>query len=509
MLWARSMPFLLWAIYSSTLLTGSSGSNGNDVNLICVNDYRVTVTCTLEVNASHSSTENATYSVEFFSKLEGSMFTCAFKKVMDSYKCTLDVDETFSDVDCYGVTLRHNLAGQLQSTVYEDCYEPELNIQPFPPQDLTVTSASQQYLFTWAGSKYKVYTDYNVLHHELWFYKKENPSMTRTVLHTDAASFIYLNEEVLEPDTVYVAKLRAGPENSYYKGHWSKWSSEVEWRTNSSLDDNPSDRKGNLAVIWQIALSLAAVAVIASCLYCTLPARIWIKSCTSVPTPAPFFQPLYSHYKGDFQKWLLSQGLQGDLIKMEEVLKIDMLIDAKPIKKEESCFLAEPSETICQVTYVNPHCKDKNTLVMWNDDSMHNQAEVLSDNTGSGSPLFLKASFDEMFSSLSLDSSGMMECDSGCEDPTQSLDSSWPHTTLSFEVSTEPESLCYSDDYCTLSDTHNGLVPTRVVKQPSKIMEPDAENPPEMELSKGSDHDCHLQDSPSESDVDSLCQRSL
>ncbi|KAG9342923.1 hypothetical protein JZ751_015139 [Albula glossodonta] len=210
-------------------------------------------------------------------------------------------------------------------------------------------------------------------------------------------------------------------------------------------------------LLWNIVLPVCAVSAILLCLLITPTARLKLKAWTAIPTPAPYFQPLFSDYKGNFQDWLVSHGNHGDVLKTEELLKIDSLTEAKPLKEAERYSSEfECHSTQCQSLCIGPGEEDR---CMGGPVDAPAPATVGQSDMPVSLPL-LKASFAKIFGSQSLDPADTIEGDSGCEDPTPSLDSCWPQGTLNIE----PEGVCFSEDYCTLSDSHNGLIPTVVFR---------------------------------------------
>ncbi|MGH0163125.1 UNVERIFIED_CONTAM: hypothetical protein FKN15_044401 [Acipenser sinensis] len=166
----------------------------------------------------------------------------------------------------------------------------------------------------------------------------------------------------------------------------------------------------------------------------------------------------------DSQNWL---SHHRDPLR-KEGLKMDSLAQSKQTKTEDSFFLRTQEEVLNHITYVKPiHREWSCSAKHGNGDDCKGTQEVASDIASSPLAALPKSlqSYDEMFSSLSLDLAGVTDSDSGCDDMTRSPDSSWQHATFSFDLHPEPESLCYSDDYCTLSDTNNGLIPTTMIRQ--------------------------------------------
>ncbi|XP_066545714.1 interleukin 21 receptor, tandem duplicate 2 isoform X1 [Amia ocellicauda] len=504
---SRLLAFL-WVIYGSGGLSGAARSEDHSALPYCVNDYVVTVNCTMKIPAN--DTDDTTYYLEMLYILNDRPFTCQFEKQVDIYQCAFDVTDEFIDADTYLITLYRTLNGQ--TSAFETfSYTPHHFIKLRTPINFSVNeSMPQECVFTWKRNYDRLLLLQMSLHHELQFHKKGYPNSVKFIHNTSNLNEIRLEKAELETDTQYVARVRSYFDGKHYRGNWSDWSSEVEWRTEPSVRHTKKGEPDFLMMFLQIILPLAIVAAVLLFLYFTVPARLGMISFRKVPTPAPFFQPLYSNYKGNFRNWLLSDGLSGESFRRDEDLKIDTLIEARPINKVESGFLTwAPPSAVCPITYVKPNCKDGSLCGDKSPDHDWPEMLLVTDGPCSPHPAFLKASFEEMFGSLPLDAAEATELDSGCVDLTQSLDSSWPSPALSFELPAEPESVCYSDEYCTLSDTHNGLVPTKRGKPAIKSGEQDMGSPPPSEGSSSDDNENRSHDSQMERNSEDSCCDSL
>ncbi|KAK6476208.1 interleukin-21 receptor-like isoform X1 [Huso huso] len=439
-------------------------------DLTCLNNYLQTVSCTLTVSKwRNSEEENAIIIVEFKHLYfdDELPVQCTLVKEAEgfgrvSYSCSLDFEESIISDDKYQISLRRQFNGTIENTVADTDYKPSENIKPLRPVNLSFNLSSDQYNFTWdTGYPDDHYLD-DYLQFELSYRKKEDPmhSKENVLSRANSMRFIDLKASFLEADTVYVAKVRSAPNNISYTGHWSEWSQLVEWKT-GVLTEKKSDI---IVIIGSIVIPLLLAAVILVSLYFNLPTRFKCVLFTKIPTPEPFFQPLYNNHKGNFRNWLSNHR---DPLR-KEGLKIDSLAQTKQTKTEDSFFLRTQEEVLNHITYVKPiHREWSCPAKHGNGDDCKGTQEVASDIVSSTLAALPKSlqSYDEMFSSLSLDLAGVTDSDSGCDDMTRSPDSSWQHATFSFDLPPEPESLCYSDDYCTLSDTNNGLIPTTMIRQ--------------------------------------------
>lgn len=44
-------------------------------------------------------------------------------------------------------------------------------------------------------------------------------------------TYYSVDDQLFVPDSEYVARVRSSPNQAFYKGEWSDWSSVVEWKT--------------------------------------------------------------------------------------------------------------------------------------------------------------------------------------------------------------------------------------------------------------------------------------
>lgn len=73
-------------------------------------------------------------------------------------------------------------------------------------------------------------------------------------INTDGMCFS-VDDDEFAPDTEYSARIRSSPNQAFYKGWWSNWSSEVHWRTEPAVDGE-SPRK-NAADLKKMYISRA------------------------------------------------------------------------------------------------------------------------------------------------------------------------------------------------------------------------------------------------------------
>lgn len=127
--------------------------------------------------------------------------------------------------DIYGFRPKKVLQTELDVNLFQ-------NVQPLPPQNLSVSSmTSGDFLLTWKRA-YGSQGLGSALDYEVT-YKREWESWEEAVsLLLSNTTHCSLSREDLVPGSSYVARVRARPgQASSFSGQYSKWSLEVSWKT--------------------------------------------------------------------------------------------------------------------------------------------------------------------------------------------------------------------------------------------------------------------------------------
>ncbi|XP_010887169.1 interleukin-9 receptor isoform X2 [Esox lucius] len=240
-----------------------------------------------------------------------------------------DPDENFGsfyDITVYKISLYHRRTdGKISAILLDEEYMPVKNIKPNAPVSLTVNRMSNHYCIAWMSS-YEKYLPFNPLSdnlkYELWFHKNGLDGQSLEVRYSTNLS---VGEENLKPQTNYSIKLRSIPNQLPYQGQWSKWTSEVHWRTDAMQQVTlvPAatvlPKNGKFSAIFCLLIPVLLI-------ICYIPI-VRLNKTAFIPTPAEYFKPLYSDCKGDFKSWVVTPGYQAGLLKTEETLLIDTLIE--------------------------------------------------------------------------------------------------------------------------------------------------------------------------------------
>ncbi|XP_071585949.1 cytokine receptor common subunit beta isoform X3 [Heliangelus exortis] len=116
----------------------------------------------------------------------------------------------------------------LQAELNVDLFQ---NVQTLPPQNLSVSLISGDFLLTWKAADGSQGLG-NALEYEVT-YKREWESWEKAVsLFLSNTTRCHLSHKDLVPGSSYVARLRARPgRDSGFSGQYSEWSTEVSWKT--------------------------------------------------------------------------------------------------------------------------------------------------------------------------------------------------------------------------------------------------------------------------------------
>ncbi|KAL4624387.1 interleukin-21 receptor-like [Arapaima gigas] len=411
------------AFHTSGFQTGASLAEGQESKLSCVNDYLVTVNCSLTMSADSVDTKNISYWLEF-QRNDGATFSCQLAKAAVSYRCAFRSSDRFSDAERFVITL-YSTADR-NGTVMDPAYMPVAHIKPLTPRNLTVRWVSGGYKFTWDNGYENIRPAVfliTYLNYKLSYYRSGHPD---TAVEKNIYNNKSIHIETLESDSEYVAQVCSGPIQMHYRGEWSVWSQAVRWRTDKQKNNTET-----------LVFGMAGFLCVAAVLCIWLKTRLKMNTYSQVPSPAPFFQALYSNYKGDFQRWLVSQGSLGGPLQTD-TLKIDTLTEARAIDREKAFGPSPFHATPCPALYVNP-CSCFNSSA-----SEHEQDTLLSGSFPMPGPSQMH---------------GLPPPDGEGGPKAEGLQL-WPL----YALCADSKGTSHNEQYCTLLGVQNDLVPCAVLK---------------------------------------------
>nr|XP_048292013.1 interleukin-9 receptor isoform X1 [Myodes glareolus] len=225
---------------------------------------------------------------------------------------TLPLEEVLVPTDVFTITFHRLILGQEQVSLVDSQFQPWRHIKLDPPLDLQSNISSGRCVLTWS-IHFALEPWLSDLNYELAFKKQEEPwEQARRKDRIVGVTWLSLEAVELNPGSIYEARLRVQmtlpeedymAEGRYYKSHWSEWSQPVSfpsprrWRQDFLL---PSWRWSD-SILVAVSVFLLLTGLIH--LLFKLSPRMKRIIYQNVPSPAPFFLPLYSVYNGDFQTW--------------------------------------------------------------------------------------------------------------------------------------------------------------------------------------------------------------
>ncbi|XP_051927334.1 interleukin-21 receptor isoform X2 [Hippocampus zosterae] len=263
----------------------------------CDNDYMLTISCSLNLTSGRGTPHWLTFAKLYTSE----RYNCNLSNVGgDRHSCFIAVKKPcdFMDFDAFEISLcggKKDVGQWCQ--LMDERYKPKDHIKPHAPCCLAVSHNSSQHRFTWKNTyeKCRYVTLKDNLDYQIRFSNRQDKNSTR-VHYTDGMDYS-VNDGDLETDTEYSTKVRSKPSATHFHGQWSDWSQEVHWRT---VPANDSGVDGFFSIHGiSVFLASAVTATLVLFLCCALLKK-WRQS-AFVPTPAPYFQSLYTNCHGDFK----------------------------------------------------------------------------------------------------------------------------------------------------------------------------------------------------------------
>ncbi|KAJ6653886.1 hypothetical protein lerEdw1_007644, partial [Lerista edwardsae] len=180
------------------------------------------------------------------------------------------------------------------------------HFKPHPPLNLTAEASREGYNISWR-TKYQHSGSHldGKLQYELRYRQRGRPWQgqgQKKRLLQDTRTLRLLPHE-LEGGAEYEVQVRAGPgqqaQAGHYKGTWSEWSPPARLRTLPGAPEGREDARWLVPLLLLLLLGSLAIAVV----FRGCHQRLWKKLDVFIPSPAPFFQPLYLAHRGDFKAW--------------------------------------------------------------------------------------------------------------------------------------------------------------------------------------------------------------
>ncbi|XP_046301954.1 interleukin-9 receptor [Marmota monax] len=247
----------------------------------------------------------------------GSKHKCIFQ----GSACTLELppEEVLLPSDNFTITLHRCVSGKEQVSLVDPQYLPRRHVKLDPPSDLHSNISSGSCVLTWTISP-ALEPMTTLLSYELALKRQEEA--WEQARHKDrivGVTWLILEAIELDPGSTYEARLRVRMavleddviEEERHEGQWSEWSQSVCF---------PSPQRGGLLVpSWGwldstfVAVPVFLLLTGLTYLLFKLSPRVKKTFHQNVPSPAVFFQPLYTVHNGNFQTWIGTHGASPQL----------------------------------------------------------------------------------------------------------------------------------------------------------------------------------------------------
>ncbi|KAK2916630.1 hypothetical protein Q8A67_001004 [Cirrhinus molitorella] len=428
--------FYIFLAFSQPLKAASQG-------LTCVTDYWNTISCSLKLPVTPSRN---IYQLEaHLIKVNPNKIKCQFQRVREDYICSLTVSEVIKDFHKYSMKLYYLGNRTENSSLLDAVFEPVKNIKPKTPFNLTLQYANGTYDFCWmSGYERHQYRKALTIMYEFKYYKDKD--LKNEVSVQPDKEKIQIDEMTFDPGTAYTVMVRSKIDNGkVYRGTWSDWSNEVKWKT--AYRDGANQ-------VSSIAIGMFSIIGLLILLMSIPAARFKMKEISWVPTPATYFQPLYQNYQGNFQCWVLAKSPLQDFHVMEDFSTIDKISEVITTLQDQVEKTTMYPTANCHTPYVGP------TADIWAPCQIPDTCSETSIPCEDFPFLCeeLPGEVENLIQSLN------MACLSGdvlsLEDSALSLDCLEDCEASEAPVFINPVPVCFKQDYCTLTNTPTGPVPT-------------------------------------------------
>ncbi|XP_047298049.1 interleukin-9 receptor isoform X6 [Homo sapiens] len=230
------------------------------------------------------------------------------KCILRGSECTvvLPPEAVLVPSDNFTITFHHCMSGREQVSLVDPEYLPRRHVKLDPPSDLQSNISSGHCILTWSISP-ALEPMTTLLSYELAFKKQEEAWEAQHRDHIVGVTWLILEAFELDPGFIHEARLRVQMatleddvvEEERYTGQWSEWSQPVCFQA--------PQRQGPLIPPWGwpgntlVAVSIFLLLTGPTYLLFKLSPRVKRIFYQNVPSPAMFFQPLYSVHNGNFQ----------------------------------------------------------------------------------------------------------------------------------------------------------------------------------------------------------------
>ncbi|KAG8508944.1 Interleukin-9 receptor, partial [Galemys pyrenaicus] len=247
-------------------------------------------------------------------QMPGSQHRCVFQAGACSVQ--LPAAEVLLPSDSFNITLHRRVSGREQVSLVDPQFLPRRYVRLDPPSDVQTNVSAGRCFLTW-GVHPVLQSLGSLLSYELAFKRREEAWEARHKGHILGVNWLILEAAELEPGATYEARLRVQmaplelglDEQEHFRGQWSAWSQPARFPAPRRPGRPPVGQPDRtLVVTVSTLLLLTSLAYLLFKLsprwvHAAVGSKVKRTLCQNVPSPAAFFQPLYSRHGGDFQTW--------------------------------------------------------------------------------------------------------------------------------------------------------------------------------------------------------------
>ncbi|XP_016157313.1 PREDICTED: interleukin-9 receptor-like [Ficedula albicollis] len=290
---------------AAALLFG--GGRGRELpgSLSCLNNYVTTLSCMWVTAEPAGDGPFHLHFTNLWSK--GHNASCkltATGSMQNQYHCTIHLASQILETDGYRVSLQGNFLGRNHTYLAFPEYNPRKNIKLDPPLNIQSNTTASKCQIWWSVGNVPWYLA-EILQYELQ-YKESSMSWEVAWNKTLPSSLPQVEIEATElhGGIAYAARLRckvSENENSYHS-QWSEWSQTTVFQ--GADVPKVSEKILNTKTMQYLFIPLSFATLLYLFWNCKLSSRAKNLACFNIPTPAAFFQPLYSLHNGNFKDWV-------------------------------------------------------------------------------------------------------------------------------------------------------------------------------------------------------------
>uniref|UniRef100_A0A8C9MHP0 Interleukin-9 receptor-like n=1 Tax=Serinus canaria TaxID=9135 RepID=A0A8C9MHP0_SERCA len=287
---------------AAVLLFGGGRGRELSGSLSCLNNYVTTVSCTWVTEKPMGDGPFHLHFTNLWSK--GHNASCKLtdtESMQNQYHCTIHLASQILETDGYRVSLQGNFFGRNQTYMAFLEYNPRKHIKLDPPLNIQSNATASKCQIWWSMWNVPWYLA-EILQYELQ-YKEYSMSWEVAMNKTLPSSLPQVEIEATElhSGVAYAARVRckvSENENSYHS-QWSEWSQTTVFQR----ADVPkvSEKILNIKTVQYLSIPLSFGTLLYLFWNCKLSSRAKSLACFNIPTPAAFFQPLYSLHNGNFK----------------------------------------------------------------------------------------------------------------------------------------------------------------------------------------------------------------